>query len=459
VDVMRTPSPAPSSMPVAPPPASAAESAADAGEEQVTGPAPAAAEAEAPHGRPAASAAVPVPVTPAATSAAAAVAAGGSTSLVAAGSPSAAGLTVSSASPGRLPAADGVLGASPGVLGTSPLEGFYGIGTPSGAAAGSGSSLALALGLQLSTCRGLLKAGMEPAEALAAFESQRLTAGAWGDQGPALLQQEGGEALVVRLGDALYSWQQAAPLLLGLLAFGTKLEVALGTLPADPVLPLKLPITKTSSLEKKVGRWLLQLACCRLLQNSGQTLVSTPACRLANRSGAGGAPRTAPQPTNHTCYLDSCHHLHLMAHVTLWCGLHNQSSFGVSSLQAAAAASSWRLWPFSGWRETAAAAGASTRGSTPPLPPAAAGALGSGTASRAASAPPAADTAAGQGSTSSVVSPLAASSASASALEGAAAVAAAAEGMGSSPSEPAGSGMPRVGSRSNMSGASPRRKA
>jgi hypothetical protein len=189
---------------------------------------------------------------------------GGGTPPVAAGSPAAAGLALSSASLGRLPAADGVLGASPGVLGTSPLEGFYGIGTPSGAAAGSGSSLALALGLQLSTCRGLLRAGMEPAEALAAFESQRLTAGAWGEQGPGLLQQEGGEALVVRLGDALYSWQQAAPLVLGLLAFGTKPEAALGALPADAVLPLKLPITKSSSLEKKVSRWLVlvSIACC-----------------------------------------------------------------------------------------------------------------------------------------------------------------------------------------------------
>jgi hypothetical protein len=142
------------------------------------------------------------------------------------------------------PDAAGYLGDNEGgaLLGTS----YEGGATPRHAAAalaaadisgpGSGPwALGLA-GFQLSLCGHLLRPGVAPGEAQQVFETQRLQPSVWAEQGAALMADP---RLVVRVGGSLYSWQQAGPMVVGMLAFGGPWDTLVGLDPAG-VFPIKV---------------------------------------------------------------------------------------------------------------------------------------------------------------------------------------------------------------------------
>ena len=162
--------------------------------------------------------------------------------------------------------------SSPGVLGTSPMEGYYGVG-PSGGLEGTSPSAGvlaagaghLALGLQgfaVSACGHLLAPGLSSVEAQQLFEAHKLTAAGWGECWRELLGVGGGEGqqqqpqpqekLVVRIGGVLYSWQQAAPMVIGFLAFGGKWDHLVVSQEGEGPLPMRLAMEREPGSAKKV---------------------------------------------------------------------------------------------------------------------------------------------------------------------------------------------------------------
>ncbi|WIA29421.1 hypothetical protein OEZ86_011924 [Tetradesmus obliquus] len=119
-------------------------------------------------------------------------------------------------------------------------------------ASGTSGSGPLALGLsgfQLSLCGSLLRADMPAGEAQQVFETQRLSAEAWEERGVSLVAHPD---LVVKIGGSLYSWQVAAPMVVGMLAFGGRWEHLTGLDPQG-IFPIKLADDHSSAAKKAVA--------------------------------------------------------------------------------------------------------------------------------------------------------------------------------------------------------------
>eukprot|EP00879_Flechtneria_rotunda_P013846 GHRR01014462.1.p1 GENE.GHRR01014462.1~~GHRR01014462.1.p1 ORF type:complete len:1371 (+),score=557.88 GHRR01014462.1:43-4155(+) len=116
---------------------------------------------------------------------------------------------------------------------------------------GSGSGpLALGLaGFQLSLCGNQLRPGMPAAEAQQVFETQRVPAQMWSERGVGLMNDPN---LVVKVGGSLYSWEVAAPIVVGMLAFGGKWDSLLGLDPSG-IYPIKVAEDHSSTSKKSGG--------------------------------------------------------------------------------------------------------------------------------------------------------------------------------------------------------------
>lgn len=137
---------------------------------------------------------------------------------------------------------EALMGASPtlGIYGVSPSDtgymadvdvasssnvagtrtGGWGFGRGRRAAGGSGALLDLQR-LELSLCGQLLKRDMSYTEAQQVFESQKVPAEVFAARGSELLASSD---LVCRIGGVMYAWRDAAPMIVGMLAFGVKWE-------------------------------------------------------------------------------------------------------------------------------------------------------------------------------------------------------------------------------------------
>lgn len=74
-----------------------------------------------------------------------------------------------------------------------------------------------------------------PEEAYEVFQSHKVSEAQFAEQGPLLISKAG---LMCRLGDRVYPWQEAAPVVMGVLAFGGDWH---HFLPAEGGLPVAVP--------------------------------------------------------------------------------------------------------------------------------------------------------------------------------------------------------------------------
>lgn len=74
-----------------------------------------------------------------------------------------------------------------------------------------------------------------PEEAYEVFQTHKVSEAQFAEQGPLLISKEG---LMCRLGDRVYPWQEAAPVVMGVLAFGGDWQ---HFLPAEGGLPVAVP--------------------------------------------------------------------------------------------------------------------------------------------------------------------------------------------------------------------------
>lgn len=74
-----------------------------------------------------------------------------------------------------------------------------------------------------------------PEEAYEVFQTHKVSEAQFAEQGPLLISKAG---LMCRLGDWVYPWQEAAPVVMGVLAFGGDWQ---HFLPAEGGLPVAVP--------------------------------------------------------------------------------------------------------------------------------------------------------------------------------------------------------------------------
>ncbi|CAD7699739.1 unnamed protein product [Ostreobium quekettii] len=111
-------------------------------------------------------------------------------------------------------------------------------------------------GFELSLCGHLLRPGMTPKEARTAFEENRITQEQFSVEGVRLAQSR---RLVCRTGGMLYPWSAAAPMVLGMLAFGGRWDNLIQPGAAIPTGPTDAAEEgKTSTASRKVSSsWMI----------------------------------------------------------------------------------------------------------------------------------------------------------------------------------------------------------
>lgn len=89
-----------------------------------------------------------------------------------------------------------------------------------------------------------------PEEAYEVFQTHKVSEAQFAEQGPLLISKAG---LMCRLGDRVYPWQEAAPVVMGVLAFGGDWQ---HFLPAEGGLPVAVPSVEAQHPQqdaRKVG--------------------------------------------------------------------------------------------------------------------------------------------------------------------------------------------------------------
>ena len=92
-----------------------------------------------------------------------------------------------------------------------------------------------------------------PEEAYEVFKSHKVSEAQFAEQGPMLISKPG---LMCCLGDRLYPWQEAAPVVMGVLAFGGDWQ---HFLPVDGGVPVTVPAAQSQDAQqdaRKVSYWL-----------------------------------------------------------------------------------------------------------------------------------------------------------------------------------------------------------
>ncbi|DBB18003.1 TPA: hypothetical protein ACH3X3_003000 [Trebouxia sp. C0006] len=139
---------------------------------------------------------------------------------------------------------------------------LLGAGSSGGGRAGDGwASLA---GFEISLCGPHVTPALSPEEAYEVFQTHKVSEAQFAEQGPLLISKAG---LMCRLGDRVYPWQEAAPVVMGVLAFGGDWQ---HFLPAEGGLPVAVPsveaqhpqqdarkakVAKSSSWRVWLGSW------------------------------------------------------------------------------------------------------------------------------------------------------------------------------------------------------------
>ncbi len=83
-----------------------------------------------------------------------------------------------------------------------------------------------------------------PEEAYEVFQTHKVSEAQFAEQGPLLISKAG---LMCRLGDRLYPWQEAAPVVMGVLAFGGDWQ---HFLPAEGGLPVAVPSVEAQDTQQ-----------------------------------------------------------------------------------------------------------------------------------------------------------------------------------------------------------------
>lgn len=158
---------------------------------------------------------------------------------------------------------DDPLSMSPPPFGASPGDGYLGDVERGPLSAqpptpGTSGQMPLALqSFQLSTCGHLLTKDTPPADVHQLFEAHKVSPAQFAEKGAALLADD---TLICRVGGSLYPWSVAAPLLVGMLAFGGSWDQLV---PEDPeaLFPLKLDVARMSTPKKVITAAVTLVAC------------------------------------------------------------------------------------------------------------------------------------------------------------------------------------------------------
>ncbi|KAL0028584.1 hypothetical protein WJX79_003521 [Trebouxia sp. C0005] len=128
----------------------------------------------------------------------------------------------------------------------------------------AGDGWASLAGFEISLCGPHVIPSLSPEEAYEVFQTHKVSEAQFAEQGPLLISKAG---LMCRLGDRVYPWQEAAPVVMGVLAFGGDWQ---HFLPAEGGLPVAVPsveaqhpqqdarkakVAKSSSWRVWLGSW------------------------------------------------------------------------------------------------------------------------------------------------------------------------------------------------------------
>jgi len=137
-----------------------------------------------------------------------------------------------------------------------------------------------------------------PEEAYEAFQTHRVTEAQFAEQGPLLVGKPG---LMCRLGDRLYPWHEAAPVVMGVLAFGGAWQ---HFLPVEGGVPVVVPSVEAEGTQedaRKVSGLVREESFCGTMQ------LGSAECRqvVAQVRSQSGLPVCTALP--YACVCGSMH--------------------------------------------------------------------------------------------------------------------------------------------------------
>ena len=111
-----------------------------------------------------------------------------------------------------------------------------------------------------------------PEEAYEVFQTHKVSEAQFAEQGPLLISKAG---LMCRLGDRVYPWQEAAPVVMGVLAFGGDWQ---HFLPAEGGLPVAVPSVEAQHPQQDARKVSHRYTClCRASEGCGRKFAGLTA--------------------------------------------------------------------------------------------------------------------------------------------------------------------------------------